>query len=256
MNTQFEFFNTISIIKYCDGSLPNGRKTTNVPIWRIDFNDFFINSNLNDKKTIKKDINLNGVNAFLVDNILSENHCNHFIEIFEKIGFRPEAPSITTPPGMRMNKTLHFIASDNIMVYLFERIKEHLPIILDNKKLFNKLSYRINVYKYEKGDFFDKHIDGDWPGYGIDANNNMIEFENCKSKLSMLLYLNDDKNGIIGGATTLYNNNHEEINIQPKQGSALFFCHGFSENSVLHKGCELLSIVPKYVARINILYEE
>lgn len=245
------------IVGYYFGTFPNGKTCPNIPIWGVKFNDLFLNKDFNNKEpVIKRDVKLNGILSFLLDNILSERQCNELIKICEDLGFRSEAPGITTPPGMRMNKTVHFVASENIMCYIFNRINEHLPIILDGKILYNKLSCRINVYKYDKGDIFNKHIDGDWPGYGLNENNRMVEWENCRSKISMLLYLNDNRNGVIGGTTTLYNKINEEIDINPKQGSALFFRHGFDNDSVLHKGCEILGNTPKYVARINILYEE
>ena len=42
----------------------------------------------------------------------------------------------------------------------------------------------------------------------------------------------------------------------PKKGSALFFRHGMGSGSVLHEGRPVVGPVAKYVARINVLYED
>ena len=83
----------------------------------------------------------------------------------------------------------------------------------------------------------------------------MIKWDGVYSKLTMLLYLNSPKNGFQGGETVLYGKDGEIVNIVPKTGSALFFRHGFGDESVSHKGARVMGDTPKYVARINVLYQ-
>jgi hypothetical protein len=43
--------------------------------------------------------------------------------------------------------------------------------------------------------------------------------------------------------------------VTPRTGRALFFRHGSNRDSVLHAGDTLTGDVPKYVARINVMYD-
>ena len=45
--------------------------------------------------------------------------------------------------------------------------------------------------RYVARPFSDCHIDGDWPGYGLDPQRGeMQEWDSLRSRLTMLLYLN------------------------------------------------------------------
>ena len=60
-----------------------------------------------------------------------------------------------------------------------------------------------------------------------------------------------------GGATRLFpSDGSAPVDVAPRKGSALFFRHGFGENSVLHAGQPVSGTAPKYVARLNVLYEQ
>ena len=43
------------------------------------------------------------------------------------MGYRDEAPGIATPPGMRMNKSVHWMADDAMLQIMFGRIAHLLP---------------------------------------------------------------------------------------------------------------------------------
>jgi hypothetical protein len=45
------------------------------------------------------------------------------------------------------------------------------------------------------------------------------------------------------------------IDVTPSKGSALFFRHGFTPESVIHVGDRVRGQVSKYVARINVMYD-
>ena len=121
---------------------------------------------------------------FNVTDVITSEEADTLVKISEEIGYRPEAPGIQTPPGMRMNKALHWLCCPQIMDEIFRRIQPLLPQELDGARLVPRLSYRMNMYKYDDGDVFNTHVDGDWPGYGLsDDGTRMVEWEGCRSKL-------------------------------------------------------------------------
>lgn len=111
------------------------------------------------------------------------------------------------------------------------------------------------MYRYDTGDEFNLHIDGDWPGYGLSEDGSeMVLWEGIHSMITMLLYLNGVEDGIEGGDTLLFERGQQKAAVSPKKGRALFFRHGHSTGSVLHSGARLLGETSKYVARINVMY--
>lgn len=96
-----------------------------------------------------------------------------------------------------------------------------------------------------------------WPGQGISpSGDDIIEWPGLVSKLSMLLYLADEEDGVHGGASRLFRfDGGEPVDVAPRKGSALFFRHGFGDDSVLHAGRLMSGSQPKYVARLNVLHE-
>ena len=147
------------------------------------------------------DIALGGLTAFLIDPVLSASECAALIEASERLGFRDEAPGISTPPGMRMNKTVHWLADEALMVPIFQRMAGLLPQRLDGATLLPRLSHRLNMYRYDDGDVFNVHIDGDWPGYALDPlRQRMVEWPSGRARLTMLLDLSGLDEGVQGGA--------------------------------------------------------
>lgn len=196
-----------------------------------------------------------GLLAFLIDPVVSAEEADAIVEASERLGYREEAPGISTPPGMRMNKTVHWVADAALLGPIFERIAALLPAEIAGMPLAPALSHRINMYRYDDNDVFNTHIDGDWPGYGLsDDRRRMLEWAGMRSCLTMLLYLNDAKDGVQGGATRLFRPDGSCLDVAPRKGAALFFRHGFVPGSVRHQGRRVSGEVPKYVARINVLY--
>ncbi|TFW20679.1 hypothetical protein [Duganella callida] len=156
----------------------------------------------------RTDSDIGGQLAFMIDNVISDEASRAMIAVGEHFGYRNDAP------GMRMNQAMHWMADEAPMAQIFKVIGPLLPQELHGKKLQPRLSQRIDMYKYRKGDVFNRHIDGIWPGYG--------------------------------GPT---------VDVTSRAGAALFFQHGFSLDSVMHMGTEVTSDAPKYVARIDVLYD-
>lgn len=246
------------IVAAIEGTLPSGEWVDNVPIWGVDCASFQFSDDID--PCCRQDINLGHILAFTINNVLTHDECNCMISLCEELGFRLEAPGISTAPGMRMNKTVHWVSTDNILLpKIFSRLNSLLPQEIDGKKLHMAFSQRINVYKYDKGDVFNIHTDGDWPMIFVDADGEMVESRHYKSKLTMLLYLNDKVvDGICGGNTRLFVSDSiqsDYIDVEPVKGSALFFRHGRGKDSVYHMGTMVYGDQPKYVARINVMYD-
>ncbi|WDZ95780.1 2OG-Fe(II) oxygenase [Herbaspirillum sp. WKF16] len=208
-------------------------------------------------KPARTDLVLPGLMAFIIDNVVTATEADALIAWSEKLGYRSEAPGISTPPGMRMNKTVHWVAEQDLLGPILERISPLLPKEIDGDVLHDRLSHRINMYRYDADDVFNRHLDGDWPGFGLSADGtSMLEWPGLRSKLTMLLYLNDANDGVRGGSTLLYGHRGEILEVQPRKGAALFFRHGFHTQSVAHVGARVDAGTPKYVARINVMYEQ
>ena len=203
----------------------------------------------------RQDIDLGGSIAFTISDVVTPDEAQAIIAASEVFGFRDEAPGISTPPGMRMNKSVHWIADDALLGPIMQRIIALLPQSVDGRTLYGQLSHRLNMYRYDEDDVFNRHIDGDWPGYGLNAHRDaMVEWQGVRSALTMILYLNDPTDGVEGGNTRLLAKDGRWIDVVPRTGSALFFRHGFTPESVIHIGDRVRGLTPKYVARINVMF--
>ena len=201
-------------------------------------------------------IDLDGLLAFSIDDVVTAAEADSIIAASEVFGYRHEAPGISTPPGMRMNKSVHWMADEALLHPVLTRIQPLLPQTIDGAVLHSRLSHRMNMYRYDDNDVFNRHIDGDWPGYGLnDDRTSMEEWSGSRSCLTMLLYLNGPEDGVVGGNTRLLSRDGRWIDVVPKKGSALFFRHGFTQGSVSHVGARVTGSIPKYVARINVMYQ-
>ena len=204
------------------------------------------------------DIPLGGLLAFVIDQVVTPEEADALVAASERMGYREEAPGISTPPGMRMNKSVHWVADAALMQPVFQRIAHLLPQSLDGAPLFPALSHRLNMYRYDDNDVFNIHTDGSWPGYGLSEDRaDMLEWpQGVRSCLTMLLYLNGPQDGVQGGNTRLLRPDGSAADVQPHKGAALFFRHGFGPHSVRHIGCRVQGEVSKYVARINVMFGE
>jgi len=243
-------------IAHMPGSLPMGGVIPLTPIFAFETPAApLILSHEPSLSPQRTDIELGGLLAFTIDDVITSVEADAIVEASERFGYRDEAPGISTPPGMRMNKAVHWLAEEPLLGTVFHRIAHLLPASIGGGTLSPALSRRINMYRYDANDVFNMHTDGDWPGYGLSPDRQrMIEWPGLRSCLSMLLYLNGPEDGVEGGSTRLYRSDRGWVDVTPRKGSALFFRHGFGPHSVLHEGCRVFGGVSKYVARINVMY--
>lgn len=205
---------------------------------------------------LRHDIDLGGLLAFSIDDVVTSAEADTIVAATEQFGYRDEAPGIATPPGMRMNKSMHWVADEDMMGPMFRRIAHLLPEHLGGVPLFHAFSRRLNMYRYDANDVFNRHTDGNWPGYGLSSDRSTMQEwpPGLRSGLTMLLYLNGPADGVLGGSTRLFSPDGRRTDVKPLKGSALFFRHGFGPDSVMHEGCRVTGSVSKYVARINVMY--
>ncbi|MEY3572921.1 MAG: hypothetical protein RJA77_836 [Pseudomonadota bacterium] len=248
---------TSRVVARITGSLPMGGVQPNTPIYAFD-EALFLPEELVAPPIppSRTDINLDGQLAFLISGVLTRTQCQTIVRATESLGYSAAAPGIATPPGMRMNQSVHWIADVRLMQAIAARVIPLVPPQIDGRGVLNTLSQRLNMYRYQPGDQFRFHIDGDWPGYGLDREGlHMVEWTEARSALSMLLYLNDAEDGLKGGETRLHSRLGTIVDVNPVAGDALFFRHGFSLDSVQHEGLPVKAGI-KHLARINVMYEE
>jgi len=207
-------------------------------------------------KPLRTDIELGGLLAFVIEDVLTPEESDALVTASELLGYRDEAPGIQTPPGMRMNKSVHWVADDRLLDPMMQRIMHLLPPAIDGQPLYRLLSQRLNMYRYDAQDVFNRHVDGEWPGYSLSEDRSqMLQWGgSLRSALTMVLYLNGPQDGVNGGCTRLYRPNGSAVDVSPRKGSAVFFRHGFGPHSVVHEGRQVGNGASKYVARINIMY--
>lgn len=239
------------------GSLPQGGVVPDTPIHAFVAPPAALTLRSEDApRPQRHDIDLRGLLAFEIRHLLNSAEADAVVAASERFGYRDAAPGIATPPGMRINKSVHWVTDLEFLGPVFARMASLLPTTIDGMTLHPRLSERLNMYRYDDGDVFNRHTDGDWPGFSLDTERcRMLQWPaHLRSCLTMLLYLNGPEDGVQGGATRLYRPDGSSHDVQPAKGSALFFRHGFGPTSVLHVGSPVRGPVPKYIARINVMY--
>lgn len=244
------------------GSGPNG-ETARSHFWTVDELPDLLHLAPLPATPVRRDLDLGeGGLAFVIDGVMTPEEADALAGLSEAVGYSKFAPAIRTPPGMRQNTAAHWLCSEagasTFMRPLFERFRHLLPQQISGEPLWPELSHRVAHYKYVAGERFNPHTDGQWPGQSIAPTGDAIEeWPRAESRLSMLLYLSDEADGFGGGATRLFRfDGGPPLDVAPRKGSALFFRHGFGPDSVLHAGLPVTGAVPKYVARLNVLYGE
>lgn len=200
--------------------------------------------------------------AFLIDNVLTHEESDALAACAEAIletnGHSRVAPGINTPPGMRVNEAAHWYPShgSSFLPKIYRRIEQLVPETAGGMPLYDRLSEKIAQFKYNKGDRFERHVDGLFPGQGANPNGDGVdEWNGVVSGFSLLFYLNDAaEDGLEGGETRLWSKNGERfVDVSPRKGRVLAFRRG-SHDAVLHAGLEVRGDVPKYMALINLAY--
>ena len=163
-----------------------------------------------------------------IENFLTEQECNDFINLGESLGF--EMAKIDTGslvPEVRNNDRT-FYESTELAEKLFKKLQPYLVPKIGNSVAVG-LNELFRIYKYQKGQQFKGHQDGSFIRNDIEA-----------SYYTFLMYLNHNYQG---GETIFLNHK-----IVPKKGMGLIFLH-----KLYHEGSEVLSGI-KYVMRSDVMY--
>ena len=183
-----------------------------------------------------------------IENFLSEQECQDLIFFSENQGYQEATVTLKNSgqnsvqnEGKYEQKMMKNVRNNYRFIYqdqqlaqkYWQNLKEFCPQKIENKEAIG-LNSQFRFYKYESNQRFKRHIDG------------RVVLENDKeiqeSRITFMIYLNED---FEGGQTAF-----DEIEIQPKTGTALCFVHELKhEGKSVPKGT-------KYVLRSDIMYSK
>lgn len=253
---------------------------------------------------------LRNSNAFILENALSTDACESILNLCEEIGFGEYNA------GKNNHGAMQIVIAKQIADALMSVIGPHVDlkgVFEAHRELQDRntheettssyslagINRRFRVYRYAPGSSqtFAPHIDAGFPPGGVsldddddgdssgrpylhwDATHQYSQSAEIVSRLTVLIYLNDD---FSGGHTKFYspaaererssNWNNEETSyddsviasVQPRAGSILVFPQAVSEEAVerarqiwpLHEGSQVTSgNRAKYVIRTDVLFE-
>ena len=192
--------------------------------------------------------------AFVLLNVLSRQECANLTAVAESIGYTPDHP-LSRPTASGIGG-LEWLFSQATMDTLRDRCKGLLPAKLCGGKLAG-INARCRLFRYTDAEkaVYRPHIDGSWPGSGVDFTGKYVHdnFGDRRSRLTFLIYLND---GFEGGCTTFYlpaaNGGLNARGVVPRAGSVLCFPQG-NTASLLHEGSAVTKGT-KDVIRTDVLY--
>lgn len=204
--------------------------------------------------------------AFQLRQVFSPAECRHMINFSERLGYHRDA-AIALSREVRHNQNLVWIADDNTCELIWRRIGPVLDTMLHgfpDLRAF-AINARFRFYRYDEGDFFKFHGDGNWPGSRL-INGELISdaYSGLMSQMSVLLALNDD---FSGGATRFRvnaddpfspvqrHNRVNEVDVYTAMGDILCFPHGYHPFHWMHSGEPILS-GKKYILRSDLFFAE
>ncbi|KAL6059672.1 Fe2OG dioxygenase domain-containing protein [Balamuthia mandrillaris] len=136
-----------------------------------------------------------------------------------------------------MSKPLADLLWDRIEPFFTRRdVLRIRPVGFGNEGTWKptRLNECFKFSKYSPGGHFSPHLDGPW-----------VPREDESSIYTVIIYLNDD---FTGGQTTFLQDNHQQHQVQPKQGTALLFNH-----DILH-AAEPIEEGVKYIVRTEVMF--
>ncbi|KAF9156390.1 hypothetical protein BG015_005599 [Linnemannia schmuckeri] len=200
--------------------------------------------------------------AFLLKDVLTRKECHQMISAAEAVGFTPDVPMVGTASESIsvLAHNFFWMADDQLLGHIFDRCKSHFPETSGDGHGAVGINSRWRVYRYVPGAIYRPHVDGQWPGSGLDPITGEYMYDAYNgtrwSRLTFLVYLNDE---FEGGGTTFFTPSADVGFLDaransPRAGSVLVFPHGEAKGSLLHEGSPVLKGA-KYIIRADVLYE-
>ncbi|KAG0019667.1 hypothetical protein BGZ81_009636 [Podila clonocystis] len=200
--------------------------------------------------------------AFLLKDVLTRKECHQMISAAEVVGFTPDVPIVGTASESIsvLAHNFFWMADDQLLKHIFDRCKPHFPETSGDGHGAVGINSRWRVYRYVPGAIYRIHVDGQWPGSGLDPVTGEYLYDAYGgtrwSRLTFLVYLNDE---FEGGGTTFFTPSADvgfmdARAASPRTGSVLCFPHGEAAGSLLHEGSPVLKGA-KYIIRADVLYE-
>jgi hypothetical protein len=103
------------VVARLPGSLPGGGVVPGTPVHAFAAPPTQLTLSAANHKPVRTDIDLGGLLAFEITDVVSAQEADTIVAASEYFGYRDEAPGIHTPPGMRMNKSVHWLAEAPMM---------------------------------------------------------------------------------------------------------------------------------------------
>lgn len=101
--------------------------------------------------------------AKFLTNVFSREESSTFVRLAEEIGMLPDEPVSTSSAANLQSVLAHnfyWLADEELMRQLFERVKPCLPELMDGGRKLTGINSRFRLYKYTMGSVYRPHIDG------------------------------------------------------------------------------------------------
>ncbi|KAL1527497.1 hypothetical protein AB1Y20_016162 [Prymnesium parvum] len=172
----------------------------------------------------------------VLDGVMSEGECAQLVARAEATGFRG-----TASRGGRSGARKCTLADGALAAELFARVRPRLPECVAVGAVGLWESFRI--HSYSEGDAYEAHRDN------CCKVGDSCFFPDCRSALSLLLYLKDSSDGY--GATRFHLRPGDTPilrDVVPRAGRVVLFAHGVLHESLPAGECR------KYIARSDVLF--
>ena len=188
--------------------------------------------------------------AFQLLNVLSDEECDRFVQISEALGYHSDAP-VSLPHSIRHNNNLNWIVDESVDGPIWDRCRSFFGVSDFNRQHPLSLNARFRFYRYRRGDYFDPHTDGAWPGSRV-VNGQLVAdaYGDRLSQMTVLIFLSD---GYEGGRTLFHTSPTSIVPVHTPKGAFLCFPHGMHPQHCVHAG-EEVTAGQKYIIRTDVLY--
>lgn len=242
-----------------------GAQNPSIPTWASARDNVFdLDEQLSAEQVVRREVK-DVPGAYQLLNVFTEAECARLIQQSESLGYLKDA-AVSLPREVRHNDNVTLIVDEVTERLIWQRVA---PWVAQNLKIFeNKqplgINTRFRFYRYQQGDYFKFHIDGDWPGSRIvDRKLQHNGYPDRYSKMTFLILLTDEFRG--GETRFLVNADNPgkpnrrgdktaEVDVRTPAGGVLLFPHGRHELHCLHSSLAITEGV-KYIIRTDLLFE-